>query len=269
MATPDLPKEFIVFAGRLADAAAKETLPLFRSGAQVFNKAGIWFDPVTDADREAERAQRRLINAMYPKHGIVGEEFGMENDDAEWRWVLDPVDGTRAFVCGVASWATLIGLEQNGQPVLGVIEQPFTGERWVGVGDTLTYSHRGKSQPKTSSGITELSKARLSTTDPRRNAYFSKVEWEAFGEIAGNAQVARFSLDAYSYALLAIGELDLVIESGLKHHDYAALLPVIEAGGGVVSNWKGDAVGKDDRGRIVAAATPELHDQALKVLKQV
>jgi myo-inositol-1(or 4)-monophosphatase len=259
-------KQYIAFAERLADAASKETLPRFRKGAQVFNKAGIWFDPVTDADREGERAQRRLIEAAFPKHGIIGEEFGKLREDADLRWVLDPVDGTRAFVCGVASWATLIALEKHGEPILGLIDQPFTQERWIGAEGRTIYRHGAAKTDATSSGVTKISKARLSTTDPRKTAYFTSDEAAAFERVAAKAQVCRFSLDAYAYALLAIGELDLVIESGLKHHDFAALVPVVRAAGGVITNWRGEALGSDDRGAVVAAATPDLHAAALEAL---
>ncbi len=268
-ADPEFLKEVSVFAGRLADAARIETLPRFRAGAKVFNKAGIWFDPVTDADREAERALRRMINAVYPNHGVIGEEFGAERADADWRWVIDPVDGTRAFMCGVSTWATLIGLERNGAPALGVIDQPFTDERWVGAGGRSAYRRGGEERACKTSGVTDMKHARISTTDPRREAYFTADEAAAFATIAERSQVARFSLDAYAYGLLAIGEIDLVVESSLKHHDYCALVSVVEGAGGVISGWKGEPLGDCARGRIVAAATPELHLAALGFLREV
>lgn len=261
--------EFSVFAGRLADAARIETLPRFRSGSVVTNKAGVLFDPVTDADREAERALRSMIAAVYPAHGIIGEEFGSERVDAEFRWVIDPVDGTRAFMCGVSTWATLIGLEKGGKPALGVIDQPFTDERWVGVSGRAHYRRGGEERLCKTSGVTELKRARLSTTDPRREAYFSNDEADAFAAVAGNAQVARFSLDAYAYGLLALGELDLVVESSLKHHDYCALVAVVEGAGGVISGWKGEALGECARGRVLASATPQLHQAAVNLLREV
>ena len=263
--TDDL-THYVAFAERLADAAAKETLPRFRKGAQVFNKAGIWFDPVTDADREGERAQRRLIEAAFPKHGVIGEGFGKRREEAAYRVVLDPVDGTRAFVCGVASWATLIALEKDGAPIIGVIDQPFTNERWVGAEGRTVYKRGDINAEAKTSGVTKISKARLSTTDPRKTAYFTGGEATAFERVAAKAQVCRFSLDAYAYGLLAIGELDLVIEAGLKHHDFAALVPVVTSAGGVITNWTGDALGSDDRGAVLAAATPELHAAAIALL---
>ncbi|MGE0182918.1 MAG: inositol monophosphatase family protein [Parvularculaceae bacterium] len=261
--------EFSLFAGRLADAARVETLPRFRAGSAVVNKAGIWFDPVTDADREAERVVRRMISAVYPKHGIIGEEFGAERAEAEYRWVIDPVDGTRAFVCGVSTWATLIGLECDGRPALGLIDQPFTDERWVGSLSGARYRRGGEERVCKTSGVTELKRARLSTTDPRREAYFTSEEAAAFAAVAAKSQVARFSLDAYAYGLLAIGELDLVVESSLKHHDYCALVAVVEGAGGVITGWKGEPLGECARGRIVASATKDLHEAALDLLKAI
>mgnify|MGYP000557229955 CR=1 FL=1 len=259
-------RDFTIFAERLADAARSETLPRFRAGAAIDNKLSLAFDPVTDADREAERVQRDMIRAVYPKHGVIGEEFGSENSGAEWRWVLDPVDGTRAFICGVASWTTLIALEKDQTPVVGVIDQPFTDERWIGADGETRYAKGGRESPCRTSGAAALASARLSTTDPRQAGYFNAEEERAFARIAERAQVCRFSLDAYGYALLAMGELDLVIESGLQRHDYAALIPVVEGAGGVITNWRGDPLGTDARGETLAAATPELHQAALGVL---
>ena len=258
--------EFLKLADRMADLARQETLPRFRAGIDVFNKAGMWYDPVTDADREAERAQRRMIKAVYPKHGILGEEFGEENHEATMRWVLDPVDGTRAFVCGVPSWVTLIALEENREPILGVIDQPFMDERWIGTDEGTTYKRADKVLECKTSGLTELAKARISTTDPRRTAIFTEDEKAGFDRVADSTRLARFSLDAYAYALLAMGELDLVIEAGLKHHDYAALAPVVRGAGGVITNWRGGDFDADDRGRVLAAATPKLHAAAKELL---
>lgn len=262
--------DFAAFAARLADAARAETLPRFRANAPIENKAGMLFDPVTDADREAERCIRRLIAAIYPRHGIIGEEFGKENAGAEWRWVLDPVDGTRAFICGIASWATLIALERNGAPVLSVIDQPFTDERWTGRaakdGGGAEYARGGVRRACRTSGLETLARARIVTTDPRKEGYFTREEAEAFAAVAAKTRVARFSLDAYAYGLLALGEVDLVMEASLSHHDYAALIPVVEGAGGVITGWKGESVSDSARGRVIAAASPALHQAALEVL---
>lgn len=259
--------EYFDFAKRLADAARLETLPRFRGQSEIVDKAGPQFDPVTDADREAERVQRRLIAETYPDHGVIGEEFGAAQADADWRWVLDPVDGTRAFVCGAPTWTTLVALEYKQKPVIGLIDQPFTGERWLAVGGQTHYSRGGSTVPGNTSGLADISAARISTTDPRPEvAYFDAREAAAFERIASAARVARFSFDAYAYGLLAIGELDLVVETGLAHHDYAALAPVVEAAGGVITDWRGGPVGDDGRGGAVAAASAELHAAALALL---
>lgn len=268
-ADAELFAEFSTFAGRLADAARIETLPRFRTGLEVFNKGGASFDPVTDADREAERTLRGMIAAVYPSHGIIGEEFGAENAEADFRWVIDPVDGTRAFVCGISTWATLIGLERGGEPSLGVIDQPFTDERWIGFAGRTHYRRGGAGRECRTSGVTDLKLARLSTTDPRREGYFTGDEAEAFAAVAAKCRVARFSLDAYAYGLLAVGEIDLVVESSLKRHDYSALIPVVEGAGGVITGWKGESLGDDSGGRVIAAASAELHKAAVDLLKWV
>lgn len=261
--------EFVRFAERLADAARAETLPRFRAGGEIVNKSQVGFDPVTDADRMAEQVLRRMIRETHPEHGIIGEEFGSENDSAEWRWVLDPVDGTRAFVCGIASWTTLVALEKFERPIVGVIDQPFTDERWIGVGREATYTRGGASARCRVSDVKHLKGARISTTDPRGGGYFSPQEAGAFASIAKTASFARFGLDAYAYGLVALGELDLVVEAGLKRHDFAALIPIIEGAGGIVSDWRGDSPGNDKRGRIIAAASRELHAEALAHLRAV
>ncbi|MBT8471060.1 MAG: inositol monophosphatase family protein [Marinicaulis sp.] len=260
--------QYAAFALRLADAARGQTLQYFRKRATVFNKAGVWFDPVTDADREAERIVRRMIGKVFPDHGVLGEEFGEVEADGPWRWVLDPVDGTRAFVCGVASWATLIALEYEGDPILGIIDQPYTDECWFGVNGKTVFRHGEDEVLCETSGLTDLAKARISTTDPRANEYFRDHEAATFERLTRASRLARFSLDAYAYGLLAIGELDIVLEAGLQRHDFSALAPVIEGAGGVITNWSGEKLGADDRGETLAAATPELHKAALAILNE-
>ncbi|MEM6293345.1 MAG: histidinol-phosphatase [Myxococcota bacterium] len=254
------------FAHRLADAARAETLPRFRTALEVDNKIAASFDPVTDADREAERVIRALIEAEQPEHGILGEEFGVLRPDASHRWVLDPVDGTRSFICGAPTWTTLIALEQVQEPLVGIIDQPYIGERWCGVPGKTTVTHAGSTRVARTSGCVSLSDARISTTDPRDVAYFTRTESAAFAELASACKLARFSMDAYAYALLAVGQLDLVVESALAHYDYAALAPVVRGAGGVITSWNGGPFDADAGGFLVAAATPELHAQALAVL---
>lgn len=262
--------ELAAFAEELADAARHETLPRFRSGVDIVNKLeedpGDEFDPVTDADREGERAIRAVIETAYPDHGVLGEEFEEKKGGAPWRWVLDPVDGTRAFMCGVHTWTTLIALEHNETHVLGLIDQPFTDERWIAFDGATHYKRGGRKEAAKTSGVKDIAAARISTTDPLASGYYTEDEAAAYARVASAARVARYSMDAYAYALLANGELDIVLETSLKRHDYAALVPVIEGAGGVVTNWRGDKVGADDRGEILAAATPELHETALALV---
>jgi myo-inositol-1(or 4)-monophosphatase len=259
-------QDYARFAGALADAAREETLPRFRADAAVASKRVDAFDPVTEADRAAERRIRSLIAEAFPDHGVLGEEYGEERAGAPWRWVIDPIDGTRGFMCGTATWATLIALEFEGQPTLGLIDQPFTDERWIGFGGVTVYRRAGAERVCRTSEATALRAARVATTDPRAGAYFSETEAGAFARLALAGRVARFSLDAYAYGLLAIGQIDLVAESGLKRHDFAALSPIIAGAGGVIGCWRGRAPGEDDRGRILAASSPALFEAAQEIL---
>lgn len=256
----------VAFAHELADAARRETLPRFRSALAVDNKLAADFDPVTDADREAERAVRALIERRYPEHGILGEEHGERLPDAQLRWVLDPIDGTRSFICGAPTWTTLIALERGPEPILGVIDQPHVEERWIGAGERAWLHRRASVRAITTSGCERLADARVSTTDPRAVGYFDAAEEAAFARLARACKLARFSMDAYAYALLAMGQLDLVVESGLKHYDYAALAPVIRGAGGVITDWRGESFDAGAGGHTVAAATPQLHAEALAML---
>lgn len=247
------------FADELANAARVTALRLAASASSAENKAKDGsFDPVTDADRETEQAIRALIEARFPDHGIDGEECGHKPPGGRYSWSLDPIDGTRAFVCGLPSWTILIALLDRGRPVLGVIDAPRLGERYVGHGETAEWATAsGRSALRTSDCRT-LAEARLSTTD----AYlFSGREREAFERVRSEARLTRYGLDAYAYARLAAGTLDLVVESGLAPHDLNALVPVVTGAGGIIVNWQGD----DDlsRGSLVAAATRELAEQAV------
>lgn len=274
-------EEFTAFARELALRARVETLPRFRQALAIDNKmeaaATPAFDPVTEADREAETVIRSLIEKRYPDHGILGEEHGEKSTDGPFRWVLDPVDGTRAFVCGVPSWTTLIALEYEGRPVVGVIDQPWTGEMFIGgAGVACHYHHQDRRQISVS-GETDLQRARLSTTDPRAGECFSEEEAALFDMIAGKVRVTRFGLDACAYAILSTGHIDLVIEAGLQRYDAAALVPVIEQAGGVATDWRGEPIGPDfekpvsdggQGGRFVAAASRDLLEAALADLRQ-
>lgn len=247
------------FLDTLADASAAVIRPLFRTTLAVDNKLDAGrFDPVTAADRAAEAAMRELIAATYPDHGILGEEFGNERIDADYVWVLDPIDGTRAFICGLPTWATLIGLTEAGRPALGAMNQPFTGERFAG--DTKRAWYRGpdgqrdlKTRP-----CATLADAVMLTTTP---ALFTPTERPIYDAIEAGVRLARYGTDCYGYAMIAAGQADLVIESGLKPYDIVALIPIIEGAGGVVTNWTGGSAASG--GQVVASGDKRLHEIAL------
>lgn len=244
--------EFAVFAGELADAARVVTLHAARAAED--KNAGGAFDPVTEADKGAERVMRALIETRYPEHGIHGEEYGITNPDARLYWSLDPIDGTRSFICGLPSWTTLIGLVEEGVPVVGLIDAPMLGERYLGHG---TLGRQGDEALRTS-GCAVLGEARLATTDPY---LFEGAEAEAFERVRRATRVARYGQDAYAYARLAAGGIDLVVESRLQPHDIDALVPVVRSAGGVIGDWEGDV--DFGKGRVVAAASRALYDQAV------
>jgi histidinol phosphatase-like enzyme (inositol monophosphatase family) len=251
--------DFAPFALRLAAAAREQTLSRAERLIEAANKAGPGgYDPVTEADTEAERAIRALIEAEHPDHGIVGEEFGTKPARSRWSWCLDPVDGTRAFVCGLPSWTTLIALREDGAPVLGLIDAPRVDELYLGdASGTRLIGAAGERQLRVS-GCERLAEARFTTTDPY---LFTAAERDAFERLRGAARLTRYGYDAYAYARLAAGSLDLVVESGLKDWDWQALVPVVRGAGGVVGNWAG---GDDlSEGRIVAAASPAVFEEAV------
>ena len=221
------------------------------------NKAAAGFDPVTAADRAAEQALRALIEATFPDHGIWGEEFGLVRDDAPMRWSLDPVDGTRALICGLPSWAILVGLIDDGRHIAGMIDLPTLDEMLIGHGGET----RRNGQLVHTSGCAAIGAARLATTDPN---LFDPREAAAFDRVRLASRVTRFGLDALAYARVATGDIDLVIESGLKCHDYDALVAVVRGAGGVIGNWTGGAdLGGGD---VVAAASQALYDEAVSLL---
>ncbi|HEX8482249.1 MAG TPA: inositol monophosphatase family protein [Allosphingosinicella sp.] len=254
---------FAHFARSLARSARSETLPGCRGGlGGVENKLPEGFDPVTESDRNSERAMRRLIEAHYPEHGIAGEEFPDRPAAGPWSWSLDPIDGTRAYVCGLPSWTTLIALLDGGEPVLGIVDVPRLDELYMGhEGGAQLFAGGGETRPLAVSGCASLREARLSTTDPY---LFQGDEADGFERLRRSARLTRYGLDAYAYALLAAGSLDVVAESGLKPHDYNALVPLVRAAGGAVSNWSG---GTDlEAGQIVAAASEKLLEEACRLL---
>ncbi|CAN1535429.1 SuhB Archaeal fructose-1,6-bisphosphatase and related enzymes of inositol monophosphatase family [Rhabdaerophilaceae bacterium] len=257
------PVDLNSFIETLARQSGEAILPFFRTNLAVQDKGdGIGaFDPVTEADRAAESVIRRRIHDAFPTHGIVGEEFADERLDADYIWVIDPIDGTRAFLCGLPVWGTLIGLMRLGNPVLGVMHQPYTGELFFGdCGSARVTGPRGERQ-LVARDCTRLADATLMTTDPR---LFNDGEKGAYLSIERSVRLARYGADCYAYAMLAAGQVDLVIETGLKPYDIVALIPIIEGAGGVVTTWSGQSA--KNGGQIVAAATPTLHAEAMALL---
>lgn len=262
--------ELVDFLDALADVSGAAILPHFRSRLAVENKlstaAGKAFDPVTVADRAAEVAMRALIGERYPAHGILGEEFGRERLDAEHVWVLDPIDGTRAFISGLPVWGTLIGLERDGVPVAGMMHQPFTGERYAGArlaDGTRRAWYRGPEGARELATRTcaALADAVMFTTSP---GLFTAEERVAFERVEAAVKLSRYGVDCYAYCMVAAGFVDVVIEAGLQPYDIVALIPVIEAAGGVVTSWTGGSAAEG--GQVVASGDPRLHDEVLRLL---
>ena len=249
---------FVAFAESLADAARPVAMRWFRTGIAVEDKADA--SPVTLADRAVERQLRQMIGERYPEHGILGEEQGGEGIDRELVWVLDPIDGTRAFIAGVPMFGTLIALVRNGTPVVGVIEMPALGERFTGQAGHPTLADGRVCHTRDCGG---LDHAILSATSPEM---FSGASAEAFGRLAKVVKHRRYGLDCYAFALVALGCIDLVMERDLQPYDYMALVPVIEGAGGVITDWQGRPLGLDSTGEVLAAATPALHRAALAVI---
>ena len=245
-------------------ASADVILPLFRADHGLEDKGGPGaFDPVTAADKGAEAVIRKLIGQRYPDHGVIGEEYGEDRPDAPFVWVLDPIDGTRAFIAGLPVWTTLIGLRFEGKPVLGSIGQPFLGEVFIGhVGGSRLIRGETSRPLKARSGV-PLSGAIIATTDPY--ACFNPAETEAWGQVRTAARLARFGCDAYAYAMVAAGTIDLVLEAGLKSWDIEAAVPVIAGAGGVVTDWRGDRIGREG-GQVAIAGDRALLAQALPAL---
>lgn len=250
------------FFNRLADAAREETLPRFRTGISVVNKEAAGFDPVTEGDRAAEAAIRALIESEFPDHGILGEEFGNVRLDSDYVWVIDPIDGTRAFISGLPVWGTLIGLYRKGEAWMGLMDQPFTGERFFADGTQTIYSGPGGEKVLATRACTDLSQATLFTTSPHLHAGDLRERYDA---VESRVQLFRYGCDCYAFALLAAGHIDLVIEAGLKPYDVGGLIPLIEQAGGIITDWNGGPA--EMGGEIVAAGSRELHAQALELLR--
>jgi myo-inositol-1(or 4)-monophosphatase len=256
--------QLLEFAIELSGVAGEAILPHFRASTAVSNKAATGFDPVTEADRSAESAIRDRIGRSFPHHGIIGEEFGTKpNDDNPWTWVLDPIDGTRAFICGTPTWMVLIGLLHNGRPVAGVAAQPFTGEVFVGsVPGGAFLLHHGKKSPLKTTAQQDIADVLCGTTGP--HLYVEHGHAQRLERVRCATRELRFDADAYFHCMVAAGQLGLGLDTGLKIYDIAALIPIVEGAGGIVTTWNGgDACGGGD---ILVAGNAALHSQAMALL---
>lgn len=253
-------EELKAFACQLADAAATISLKYYRQSVTVDNKlSGGGFDPVTQADRGAEQAIRDLIESRYPDHQILGEEFGRKSTDSPFEWVLDPIDGTRAFISGLPTWGTLIGLRYNDEPIIGVIDQPYMRERYLGWATAAASGATLNGKPITTRSCPTMQAATISTTDPD---LFKDFERPLFDDLLAESKLVRYGLDCYAYAVLASGFFDVVIESGLELYDMMALIPVVRGAGGTATGWSGESPGAS--GRLLAVGDPALAEQLLK-----
>ena len=241
------------FADELADAARAAILPYFRAAHAIEHKGSGAFDPVTEADKAAEIAMRALIEARFPTHGVLGEEYAAKPSQDGFQWVLDPIDGTRAFIAGLPLWGVLIALNYRGAPFIGVMDQPYLDERFKGYPGGAELTKGGETQALRTRTCASVAEATLATTDPY---LFEGAEYDAFASIRQAAKLTRYGCDCYAYCMLASGHIDIVIESGLKPFDIQALIPIIRGAGGAVTAWDGGDAAQG--GQVLAVGEPEL-----------
>lgn len=258
--TEPCPPELIALGERLTDTAGEIVMRYFRQPLRIVDKADE--SPVTEADQLAESAMRAIIAETVPDHGVVGEEHGKDRQSADFVWVLDPIDGTKAFISGVPVFGNLIALLRQGRPILGIVNQPVTRERWIGA----------TGRPTTLNGAAVATAARgglgdavLWSTSPEM---FDRDPGDraAHERLRDQVKFVHYGGECYQYAMLASGHVDLVLEADLQPYDFCALVPVIEGAGGVISDWRGDLLGLDSDGRILASANRGLHEAALATL---
>ncbi len=249
------------FFDALAAAAKAETLPRFRTGLSVVNKMMGGFDPVTEGDRAAETAIRSLIAERFPEHGILGEEHENVGLDREHIWVIDPIDGTRAFISGLPVWGTLIGFQSNGRAAMGLMDQPFIGERYFADGTRAWYSGPDGERQISVRDCGSLADATLFTTSPH---IFGGEDLAKYQAVEERVRLFRYGCDCYAYVLLASGHIDLVVENNLKPYDVGALIPIIEQAGGIITTWDGGR--PENGGNILAAGSKAVHAEAMKLL---
>ena len=254
--------DFASFVDELASVSGHTILPFFRTALAVENKKAGGFDPVTAADRAAEQAMRALISRTFPDHGILGEEYGAERTDAEYVWVLDPIDGTKSFISGMPAWGTLIGLMRFGEPVFGMMHQPFIGERFTGDGGAAHYRGPAGDRDLRVRECEGLSDALLYTTSP---LLMNEADRATFRTVENAAKLSRYGGDCYAYCMLAAGQIDLIIETEINPYDIVALIPIVTGAGGIITTWENEPA--QAGGRIVVAGDERVHRQALEMLK--
>lgn len=254
--------DYLEFAWRVAELAGEAILSHFRSGLGVQNKSSSGYDPVTLADKEAEQIIRKEIARAYPTHSILGEEYGRSSGASSLTWIIDPIDGTRGFMMGLPQWGTLIALNDGTRPVLGVMHQPFVRETFLGSRHGAYLCRAGKTQPLRTRHVDDLRDASLCATHP--DMFRQGAERTAFGRVAHTCKQTRYGTDCYAWCLLAAGLIDLVIETQLNPYDIQAPIPIIEAAGGIVSNWSGQPA--YDGGQVIAAGDSRLHQIVLELL---
>jgi myo-inositol-1(or 4)-monophosphatase len=255
--------DFAAFVDELATISGETIRPFFRSALGVENKSRSGgFDPVTAADRAAEAAMRTFIKRTFPEHGVVGEEFGDDTPEAEYVWVLDPIDGTKSFICGMPVWGTLIALTRRGQPIYGMMHQPFTREHFSGDGRGARYRGPAGDRALRVRPCAALEEAVMCTTSP---LLMNDADRQSFGQVEKAVRLSRYGGDCYAYCVLAAGQVDLVIETELKPHDVLPLIPIIEGAGGIITTWENGPAYQG--GRVVAAGDKRVHAQAMALLK--
>ena len=253
--------DFSSFVDQLAGVSGDTILPFFRTALAIENKQPGGFDPVTAADRAAESAMRALIRNTFPGHGIVGEEYGPERTDAEYVWVLDPIDGTKSFITGMLAWGTLVGLMRFGEPVFGMVHQPFTRERFTGDGGAARYRGPAGNRDLRVRACAALGDAIVSTTSP---LLMNEADRACFRRVENAAKLSRYGGDCYAYCMVAAGLIDLVIETEIKPYDIVAVIPVVTGAGGIVTTWENEPA--QEGGRVIVAGDARVHAAALELL---
>jgi myo-inositol-1(or 4)-monophosphatase len=248
-------------AHRMANAAGKAILPHFRNLPAADSKSASGYDPVTAADREAEEVMRAIVAELFPDHGVIGEEFVAHNPGADRIWIVDPIDGTRSFIMGLPLWGTLVGFSEQGRPIIGLLDQPYIGERFWNDRNAAWFRGPAGLVRCTTRKCQRLGDAILAATTPDM---FSADETARFEALTAAVKMRRFGGDCYAYGMLALGQIDLVVEASLKTYDIAPLIPIIEKAGGVVTDWTGGDASQG--GKVVACGDRQLHAQVLAML---